>query len=108
MVNKNSSVITIGSRRERFPEQSEASDEGRGLLYKIVSAIGMMAVCVCLVLPMAGRGETTVSSDDAIAVMSLDTREKLVRPEISTSAESEMSIFEYIGEFVAGFLERTE
>ena len=89
--------------------RSAESKENSGKTYGILFTLGVIAICAALILPMS-RKEPPQPPADAISVMSLGTveKEKLAEPEIIASAEPEWSIFEYIGELIAGLLSRGE
>ena len=99
---KESTRIGVGRR----PAESK---NGGGRVSGILFTLGVIAICTALILPMS-RKEPPQPPVDAVSVMSLGTseKEKLAEPEKIASAEPEWSIFEYIGELIAGLLSRGE
>ena len=98
-------VVSFG--RSRHVEQHEEKKEYRsGALCGGLFALGVVAICASIVIPMSVS--QTSGKDDAVAVMSDNVsepeREILVSNDIPAEADEEFSIFEYIGEAVAYLL----
>lgn len=104
-------IIRVGSPRKKSDAPHTQPNKTE---YKLLSILGIFAVCICLIIPMNRKNSVTSPSDEIIAVMKLEgasdseggTKDKLTRPDVSTSADSEWSIFEYIGEAVASLITR--
>ena len=91
-------------------QPADINDRRTGKMSGILFALGVLAICTVLILPMRGKDDP-LPEQDAVAVMKLESgenteREKLAEPEQITSTEPEWSIFEYIGELIAGLLTR--
>ena len=98
---KKTNVRVGPSRRDEYRRL-----ENRGRLYGGLFALGVLAICLAIVIPMSKS--PSPPADDAAAVSAIDTpavgKEHLSEPGRITSAEPEWSIFEYIGERIAEFL----
>ena len=96
--------ITIGRMREKEAEEKEA--EKKGAMCGGLFALGVVAICAALVIPMARK---PMPDKEAVAAMSGSVceekeRQVLVEAEKEVSAEEEWSIFEYIGEVFADLI----
>lgn len=103
------SSLTVGKPRKLSSKTtlSDSSSESRGRLAGGLFALGILAICTALVLPM--RNKPVPDSSDAVAVMSIkdseaDEKEHLAEPDRIASSEADWSIFEYIGERIADLI----
>ena len=103
---KKTSMKIGESRRDEYKDDYKA-EESRGRLAGALFALGVLAICTALVLPM--RNKPVPDSSDAVAVMSVDAwesaeKEHLAEPREVSADDPNWSIFEFIGEWIADLI----
>lgn len=107
-------VMRVGSPRAKKCEPPHANRVSTAAgAYKLLSVLGIIAVCVCLIIPMRRGNDKINSGGDAVAVMKLADsscfeKEKVTHPDVNTSADTDISIFEYIGNVIADLINRVQ
>ena len=90
-------VYSSGVSRKSDKDE-EKTEYKRGSLYGGLFALGVVAICASIVIPLGTKKDTLESAPrDAVAVMSTEN-------EIPASTEEENSIFELIGNALADFI----
>lgn len=107
-------IMRVGSPRAKKSSPPSAHPVSTpASAYKLLSVLGIIAICVCLIIPMRHGRDKIHSADDAVAVMNLADssyfeKEKVTHPDVSTSADTDISIFEYIGNVIADLINRVQ
>ncbi len=107
-------VMRVGSSRTKKcaispTRHAPARENG----YSLLSVLGILAICVCLIIPMHNGNRKAYSGGDAVAVMAFTDssyyeKEKVTHPDVTTSADTDISIFEYIGNVIADLINRVQ
>lgn len=100
-------MMILGYTRGKKPSGNDDNKYSRAGEIMTSAGLGLMAALLIGFMPLDdARCHTddavyVMSTSDELSAVSADSRDELVMPEKSTSAEGEVSFFEIIGEFFA-------